>query len=154
MSDFTGSWRENCLYSITSRREKLDSLHDASDMIQVISFDVCLEKYLEHFNFSTPVGEFVLANRVYLDCHVFVNHKCTMIHIISLEMVDFHVILGMDALCVYYALIDFRTQVVKFQSPSEPVLEWESNSVVSKGRFMSYLKAIKLVSNGFPYHLV
>ncbi|KAH0636443.1 hypothetical protein KY289_036358 [Solanum tuberosum] len=40
--------------------------------------------------------------------------------------------------------VDCRTRVVKFQFPSEPVIEWKSNSVVPKGRFISYLKARKM----------
>ncbi|WMV26668.1 hypothetical protein MTR67_020053 [Solanum verrucosum] len=38
--------------------------------------------------------------------------------------------------------------------PSEPVIEWSSSSAVSKGHFISYLKARKLVSKGCIYHLV
>ncbi|KAH0729719.1 hypothetical protein KY290_000849 [Solanum tuberosum] len=50
--------------------------------------------------------------------------------------------------------VDCRTRVVKFQFPNELVLEWKSSSAVSKGRFISYLTARKLVSKGCVYHLV
>ncbi|WMV24869.1 hypothetical protein MTR67_018254 [Solanum verrucosum] len=46
--------------------------------------------------------------------------------------------------------MEARTQVVKFLFPNDPVLEWESSTIVPKGRFISYLKAKKLVSNGWP----
>lgn len=36
----------------------------------------------------------------------------------------------------------------------EPVLEWKGNVVTSKGRFISYLKARKMISKGYIYHLV
>ena len=44
------------------------------------------------------------------------------------DMVDFHVILGMDLLHACYASIYYRTRVVKFQIPNEPVIEWSSSS--------------------------
>ncbi|KAH0746323.1 hypothetical protein KY285_007980 [Solanum tuberosum] len=54
----------------------------------------------------------------------------------------------------YYASIDCRTRRVKFQFPREPILEWESQNVVVKGRFISCIKARKLISKGCLYHLV
>ncbi|WMV08781.1 hypothetical protein MTR67_002166 [Solanum verrucosum] len=60
----------------------------------------------------------------------------------------------MDWLHAYYASIDCRTRRVKFQFPSEPILEWESQNVVVKGRFISYIKARKLTSKECLYHLV
>ena len=63
-------------------------------------------------------------------------------------MVDFDVILGMDCLYPFYALINFRTRVVKFQIPNDPVMEWSSCSAVPKRRFILYLKERKLVFTG------
>ena len=60
----------------------------------------------------------------------------------------------MDWLNAFYASIEFRTRVLKFQIPNEPVIEWTSSSVEPKGHFILYLKAMKLVSKGYIYHLV
>ena len=60
----------------------------------------------------------------------------------------------MDWLHLAYANIDCRTREVKFQLPSEPVLEWKGNDVVEKGRFISCHKAQKLISKGCIYHIV
>ncbi|KAH0652534.1 hypothetical protein KY289_030212 [Solanum tuberosum] len=54
---------------------------------------------------------------------------------------SFDVILGMDWLHACYASVECRIRVVKFQFPSEPVIEFNSRSIVPKGRFISYLKA-------------
>ena len=88
-----------------------------------MNFDVIPEQLSEPFSVSTPVGESILAKRVYRDCPIFVNHKSTVADLIELDMVDFDVILSMDWLRACYASVDCRTRVVKFQFPNEPVLE-------------------------------
>ncbi|KAG5590185.1 hypothetical protein H5410_040699 [Solanum commersonii] len=94
---------------------------------------------------STLVGESIIAERVYCDCPISINHKSTIADLIELDMVDFDVILGMDWLHACYTSVDCRTRVVRFQFPNELVLEWKRSSV-PKVHFISYLKARKLVS--------
>lgn len=57
----------------------------------------------------------------------------------------------MDWRHVCYASIDC---VVMFQISNESVLVWKTNSTVPKDRFISYLKARKLVYKEYVYHLV
>ncbi|KAH0644044.1 hypothetical protein KY289_035018 [Solanum tuberosum] len=83
-----------------------------------------------------------------------IQKTSTLADLVELDMVDFDVILGMDWLHACYASLDCRTRVVKFQFSNKPVIEWSSSSAVPKGRFISYLKARKLVSKGCIYHLV
>ncbi|KAH0733004.1 hypothetical protein KY289_004192 [Solanum tuberosum] len=119
-----------------------------------MNLDVLPEKLCEPCSVSTPIGESILAERVYHDCTISVNHNNTMVDLVELEMVDFDVISGMDWLHACYVSIDCRTRVVKFQFPNDPVFEWMSSSIGPKGHFISYLKARKLVSKGCVFHLV
>ena len=82
------------------------------------------------------------------------SHKSTITDLKELYMVDFDVVLGVDWFHDFYASIGCRTQVVKFQIPNEPVIEWSISLAVPKGHYISYLKARKLVSKGCIYHLV
>ncbi|XP_070057347.1 uncharacterized protein [Nicotiana tomentosiformis] len=77
-----------------------------------------------------------------------------MSNLIELGMVDFDVIMGMDWLYSWFAKLDYRTRTVRFAFPNEPFIEWKGDDVVLKGRFISYLKAAKMINKGCIYHLV
>ena len=86
-------------------------------------FSVKPELLKDPFSVSTPVGESVIARTIFRNCPISIFHKIIPCDLIELEMVDFDVILGMDWLYDSYASVDFRTRVVKFQFPNEPILE-------------------------------
>ncbi|WMV45707.1 hypothetical protein MTR67_039092 [Solanum verrucosum] len=77
-------------------------------MIKIFTFDVV----------STPVGDSILAKKVYRDCTISVNYKGTMADLIELDIVDFGAILGMGWLHGSYALVDCRTQ--NWPRPTSP----------------------------------
>ena len=69
-------------------------------------------------------------------------------------MVDFDVILGMDQLHSCYASVDCITSIIRFQFPNKPILELKGSCLAHMGRFISYLKARKMISKGYLYHVV
>ncbi|XP_070056923.1 uncharacterized protein [Nicotiana tomentosiformis] len=109
---------------------------------------------IEPFEVSTPVGDPVIAKRVYRDCIVVVRSHSTVADLIELDMVEFDVIMGMDWLDSCYANVDCRSKMVRFQFLGEPVLEWKVNTASSRGSFISYLKTRKMIRKGYIYHLV
>ena len=106
------------------------------------------------FEVATPVGDPVIVGQVYRDCVIAVCDRRTTADLYELEMLDFDVIMGMDWLASCYANVDCRTKAVRFQFPGEPVLEWKGNTASPRGRFISYLKARKMIAKGYIYHLV
>ena len=60
----------------------------------------------------------------------------------------------MDWLAACYANVDCRGKIVQFQFQGEPIIEWKVSTVSPKGKFISYLKAGKMVRKGYIYHLV
>ena len=68
-----------------------------------MSSNAILEKLSELLSVSTLVGESILAERVYCDCPIFVNHKSTMDDLIELDMVyfDCHSWYGLDSCMLY-----------------------------------------------------
>ena len=53
-----------------------------------------------------------------------------------------------------YAKVDCRIKLVNYQFPKEAVLEWKGNIGAQRGKFISYLKATKMISKEFICHLV
>ncbi|XP_070039543.1 uncharacterized protein [Nicotiana tomentosiformis] len=66
----------------------------------------------------------------------------------------FDMIMGMNWLASCYANVDCRTKMVRFQFPGEPIIEWKGNIATLKGRFISYLKARKMILKCYIYHLI
>ncbi|XP_015168940.1 uncharacterized protein [Solanum tuberosum] len=116
--------------------------------------DMKSELFPQPVEVSTSVGDSILASRVYRGCTVLINDHPTSADLAKLFMLDFDVIMGMDSLATWYANIDSRAKIVRFYFSGEPVLEWKGNAATPKGKFISYLKARKLIAKGCIYHMV
>lgn len=117
-------------------------------------FEVEPKKLGKPFLESTLIAESVITKHVYQGFTVVIYHSDTTTNQIELEMVGFNVIMGMDSLSSCYATLNCRLKIVRFHFSGEQVLEWKDGALTPKGRFISYIKARKLISNGCLYHLV
>ncbi|XP_070033048.1 uncharacterized protein [Nicotiana tomentosiformis] len=119
-----------------------------------MEFGIEPDQLHEPFYVSTPIFESILAVRVHRDFVVTLHGRGTVADLIELRMVDFDMIMGMDWIYSCFDKIDCRTRTVRFKFPNKPVIEWKGDDVVPKGRFISYLKATKMINKGCIYHLV
>nr|XP_009771985.1 PREDICTED: uncharacterized protein LOC104222450 [Nicotiana sylvestris] len=154
---------QNCLYALASRQDteaRGDVVTDPGSTLSYVTsyvakkFGIEPEKLCEPFEVCTLVGESVIARYIYRGCPVKVYHRLTATDLVELETVDFDVIMSMDWLESCYATVGCRTKIVSFEFHGEPVLEWKGDAVTPRGRFISYLKARKMISKGYIYHLV
>ncbi|XP_070029476.1 uncharacterized protein [Nicotiana sylvestris] len=117
-------------------------------------FSIVPEILSDLFALSAPVGEKIIARRIYQGCTISVCGRQTSANLVELEILDFDAIMGMDWLATCYATIDCRAKTTKFDFLGEPILEWVGNRVTPRGRFISYLKVRKMITKGCIYHIV
>ncbi|XP_070035602.1 uncharacterized protein [Nicotiana tomentosiformis] len=97
---------------------------------------------------STPVGNFVVVDRIYQSCIVnFYGYK-TRADLLLLDMIEFEVILGMDWLSPYHAILHCHAKTVTLGMPEVPKLEWKGSSVSTPSRVISFLKDRHMVEKG------
>ena len=111
--------KKNIFYALRSRGEQQSSPNVVTGMLQVFWIDVyALDDPGDTLSFVTPliarkfnifpdilnepfivttsVGESVVANRVYRNCHIMFPNRDIHVELVGLDMVDFDVILRMD----------------------------------------------------------
>ncbi|XP_070032780.1 uncharacterized protein [Nicotiana tomentosiformis] len=87
------------------------------------SFGIESEQLHEPFSVSTPVGQSIMAVKIYRDCVVTVRDQDTMDDLIELGMIDFDVVMGMDWLYSCFAKLDCRARIMRLEFPNEPAVE-------------------------------
>ncbi|XP_070045220.1 uncharacterized protein [Nicotiana tomentosiformis] len=84
-------------------------------------FDSCLDmphgSFDAHVHMSTPVGDFIVVDRVYWSCVVTICGFKTRTNFLLLDMVDFNVILCMDWLSPYHIILDCHAKTVTLAMP-------------------------------------
>ncbi|GFY91100.1 hypothetical protein Acr_07g0012960 [Actinidia rufa] len=95
-----------------------------------------------------PSGDSMLCDRVYNSCEIRVNDVPMYVDLIPLEMHGFDVILGMDWLSSYRALIDCELKRVVFHSFAHSGLIFEGVGVVPPPYLISSMKARRLIQKG------
>ncbi|GFS40834.1 hypothetical protein Acr_00g0070780 [Actinidia rufa] len=97
---------------------------------------------------SLPSGDSMLCDRIYNSCEIRVNDVPMYVDLIPLEMHGFDVILRMDWLSSYRALIDCELKRVVFHSFAHSGLIFEGVGVVPSPYLISSMKARRLIRKG------
>ncbi|XP_070054713.1 uncharacterized protein [Nicotiana tomentosiformis] len=102
---------------------------------------------------STPVGDSIIVDRVYRSSLVAIVGFETKVDILLLSMVDFDVILGMDWLSPYHAILDFHATTLTLGMPVLPQLERRGALDYFPNMVVSFLKAQRMVEKGCDAYL-
>ncbi|XP_070032415.1 uncharacterized protein [Nicotiana tomentosiformis] len=140
---------QNRIYALAGRQEQ-----QSSPSVITGKFSIVPEILSDPFVVYTPVGEPIIARRVYRGCTVTVCSRRTSTDLVELEMMDFDAIRGMDWLVACYVIVDCQAKAARFHFLGEPILEWVGNTATPRGRFISYLNARKMIAKGCIYHIV
>ena len=81
---------------------------------------------------TTPVSDSVVARRVHKNCAIMFPNRVIHVELVELDTVDFDVILGMDLSHTFFACIDYRKRLDKFNFLNEPVLKWKGGILFLK----------------------
>ena len=100
-----------------------------------------------------PLGEQILRTSVFKGCEILVEGVILKANLISLEMYDFDVILGMDWLSTHHASMDCFTKKIVFQNLGYLKLEFGSDSRVLPTCVISTLKVKRLLQKGCEAYL-
>ena len=111
-------------------------------------FDMICDSMTVPIRVSTPVGKPLVVDRVYRSCLVSLAGYDTWVDLIILGMVDFDVILGMDWLSHYHAVLDCNAKTVTLAMPGVPRVEWKSVSGSYPSKVISFIRAKRLVERG------
>ncbi|XP_070037055.1 uncharacterized protein [Nicotiana tomentosiformis] len=102
---------------------------------------------------STLMGNILVVDRIYWSCVVIFCGYETRADLLLLDMIDFEVILGMDWLSPYHAILDCHAKTITLAMLELPRLEWKGSLVSTATRVISFLKARHMVEKGFLAYL-
>lgn len=133
----------------------IDPSSTLSFISPLVACDIAIESEpIEPCEVATPIGDSIVVSKVNKNCPVSICDHGTQTDLIELDMMEFDVIMGMDWISSCYAKVDCPRKVVQFHFPGEPVFEWAGSVASPRGKFISYLKASRMIRKGYLYHLV
>ncbi|XP_070049052.1 uncharacterized protein [Nicotiana tomentosiformis] len=94
------------------------------------------------------MGDSIIVDHVYRSCVVTIGSLETSVDLLLLDMVVFDIILGMDWLSHYHAILDCHAKMATLAMPVLPRLEWKGTPDHSTSRVISYIQAQRMVKKG------
>jgi hypothetical protein len=106
------------------------------------------------FIIGTPMGNMVETNSMYVGVGVSLARYETKVNLIPLELHYFDIILNMDWLSMYKALIDYYAKTVTFQTPKGRRMVFKREKIPNSIALISVVIARKLLRKGcMGYHV-
>ncbi|XP_070023193.1 uncharacterized protein [Nicotiana sylvestris] len=102
---------------------------------------------------STHVGDSVIVDQIYRSCIVTFFGYDTRADFLLLDLIDFEIILGMDWLYSYHAILDCHAKTVTLVMPKLPRLEWKGSPISAPSRIISFMKDQHMVEKGYLSYL-
>ncbi|XP_070012227.1 uncharacterized protein [Nicotiana sylvestris] len=106
-----------------------------------------------HVYVSTPMGDSIVVDRVNRSCIVVIRGLEARVDLLLLDMVDFDVILRMDWLSPYHAILDCHAKIVTLALSGLSRLEWRGTPGHYTRNVISYIKARRMVKKGHLAYL-
>ncbi|XP_070675669.1 uncharacterized protein [Malus domestica] len=104
--------------------------------------------------FSMPRGETCYVSWVYQGCSVLVENVVVLADLVSLDIVDLDVILGMDWLYYNRAKMDCYGKTITFHRPGLPMVTFVGKHSGVRHDIISTMRAKRLLRNGCQGYLV
>lgn len=101
----------------------------------------------------TPLKEGIIVDDVYKGCRVNVRGCELGVYLISLDIQDFDVILGMNWLSIYLANVNYHTKMVCLRTLDGKEVEFKGEKIRVCGGLASTLTTRKLVRKGCELYL-
>ncbi|XP_070036922.1 uncharacterized protein [Nicotiana tomentosiformis] len=105
-------------------------------------FYVFLAKPDEVASDAVITGDSVVVDRIYRSYVVIFCGYETREDLLLLDMTYFKVILGMDWLSTYHAILDCHAKIVTLAMPKSPRLEWKGSSVSTSSRVIDSVPVV------------
>ncbi|XP_070047350.1 uncharacterized protein [Nicotiana tomentosiformis] len=110
--------------------------------------DISHNSLSSHIYVSIPIGDFIIVDCVYRSCLVVIGGFETRVDLLLYNMVDFDVILGMDWLSPYHAILDYHGKTVTLALPGLTRLEHRGILDYIPSRVVLFLKVQRMVEKG------
>ncbi|XP_070032775.1 uncharacterized protein [Nicotiana tomentosiformis] len=101
---------------------------------------------------TSPLGHQAVVNRIYLDCPFMIQNLAFLAELLEMPFQDYNVIVGMDWIHRYHALVDCRLKQVTFENPaySHIVVQGE---ISLTSNIISAVLARKMICQGCDTYL-
>ncbi|XP_027120450.2 uncharacterized protein [Coffea arabica] len=90
----------------------------------------------------------VITSLAYKNCEFWIGKRKMLVDLISLDIKDYDVIIGMDFLGHHHAKLDCQAKVVEFCIPGEATLRLDVKGRLTSSAIVSRIRARKMLSKG------